>query len=159
MRLIAAVAGALFALAAAAPHGFAMGSDPTPPAPAANAQKDFEDGKKAINASQWDRAIELMKKALATEPKNADAYNYLGFAYRKKGDLKSAAGYYDTALKIDAKHKGALEYQGEMFLKLGRLDDAYNNRVKLRDLCTSSCHELRELDRAISDYHKSAPKT
>jgi tetratricopeptide (TPR) repeat protein len=159
MRIVAAIAAALIALAAPVQ---AMGPDPAPaPAkPAARApSKDFEDGKKAINAAQYDKGIDLLKKVVAADAKNADAFNLLGFAYRKKGDLRSAAGYYDQALKVDASHKGALEYQGEMFLKLGRLDDAFKNRVRLRELCPETCPELRELDRAIADFHKSAPKT
>ena len=159
MKTIAAVAAALIALAAAAPQGFAMGSDPTPPKPAVNTKKDFEDGQRAIQAAQYDKGIELMKKVVAAEPKNADAYNYLGFAYRKKGDMRSAAASYETTLKINANHKGALEYQGEMFLKLGRLDDAFKNRVKLRELCPKGCAELSELDRAIADFHATRKKT
>ena len=100
-----------------------------------------------------------MKKVVAANAKHAEANNMLGFAYRKKGDLRSAAGYYDQALKIDANHKGALEYQGEMFLKLGRPEDAVKNRVRLSNLCPETCSELQELDRAIADYHKSMPKT
>lgn len=162
MKIVGLVAAAALAVCVSASGGFAMGPDPVPAAPARpanSAQKDFEDGQKAINAAQYDNGIELMKKVVAAQPKNADAYNLMGFAFRKKGDLRSAAGNYDAALKIDANHKGALEYQGEMFLKLGRLDDAYKNRVRLRDVCQTGCNELRELDRAIADFHKSAPKT
>jgi tetratricopeptide (TPR) repeat protein len=162
MKTLGLIAGAALIACISASGAFAMGPDPAPvaaPRAANSAQKDFEDGQKAINAAQYDKGIELMKKVVAAQPKNADAYNLLGFAYRKKGDMRSAAGNYDAALKIDASHKGALEYQGEMFLKLGRLDDAYKNRVRLRDACPSGCNELRELDRAIADFHKSAPKT
>jgi tetratricopeptide (TPR) repeat protein len=43
----------------------------------------------------------------------------LGFSFRKMGNLDKAAFYYEKALTISPKHKGALEYQGEMFLTLG----------------------------------------
>ena len=158
MKTIFAVAALLAGLAVAAPQVNAMGSDPTP-APPANTKQDFEDGKKAAQAGQYDKAIELMKKVVAAEPKNADAYNYLGFAYRKKGDVKPAAASYETALKLDPKHKGALEYQGELFLKLGKVEDAMKNRGQLHVLCPTGCAELSELDRAIADHAATGGKS
>lgn len=159
MKTFFAAAALLAGLAVAAPHGAsAMGADPTP-APPANTKKDFDAGKQAVQAGQYDKAIELMKKVVAVEPKNADAYNYLGFAYRKKGEVKPAAASYETALKLDANHKGALEYQGELFLKLGKMEDAMKNRARLVVLCPSGCAELSELDRAIADSKASGGAT
>jgi tetratricopeptide (TPR) repeat protein len=152
MRMLS-VAAALMVLAIAAPQVWAMGSDPTPaPAAKSNPIQDFTSGKNAIQAGQYDQGIEWMKKVVAADPKNADAYNYLGFAYRKKGDVKQASAAYETALRLDVNHKGALEYQGELFLKLNQMDDALKNRGRLQVLCPAGCTELRELDRAIADF-------
>lgn len=156
MRTFALAVAALSLLAFAAPDARAMGMDPAPAAPTANtAQQDYAAGVAAIQAGLYDKGIEAMKKVVAAEPKNADAYNQLGFAYRKKGDVKGAGMAYDTALKLNANHKGALEYQGELFLKLNKMEDAMKNRARLQALCPTSCTELRELDRAIAD-HKAA---
>ena len=43
--------------------------------------------------------------------------NLLGFAYRKTGRW-TRRPYYEQALRLDPKHKGTLEYQGELFLML-----------------------------------------
>lgn len=137
--------------ALAAPGAWAMGSDPAPAAKS-NPVQDFTSGKNAIQAGQYDDGIMWMKKVVAADPKNADAYNYLGFAYRKKGDVKQASASYDRALQLDVNHKGALEYQGELFLKLNKMDDALKNRARLQVLCPAGCTELRELDRAIADF-------
>jgi len=39
--------------------------------------------------------------------------------------LVAAASYYNTALTIDPKHIGALEYQGELFIQLGDIEKAW----------------------------------
>lgn len=153
---VAAAAVLLSLVVLAVPDGRAMGmgSDPMP-APRASVQQDYATGLKAIQAGKYDEGIEAMKKVVAADAKNADAYNQLGFAYRKKGDVKSAGMYYDTALQINAMHKGALEYQGELFLKMNKTEDALKNRARLQALCPTGCAELKELDRAIAD-HKAA---
>ena len=152
MRSLALTAAALSLLILAGPEVHAMGSDPAPAPHANTVEKDFNAGKAAIQAGQYDKGIEMMRKVVAADPKNADAYNYLGFAYRKKGDVKAAGSSYETALKLNANHKGALEYQGELFLKTNKMEEAMKNRARLQVLCPTGCTELRELDRAIADH-------
>jgi len=155
MRTFALAAAALSLLVLAGPEVRAMGSDPAPAPKANTTEQDFNSGKAAIQAGQYDKGIEAMRKVVAADPKNADAYNYLGFAYRKKGDVKQAGSSYETALKLNANHKGALEYQGELFLKTNKMEDAMKNRERLQVLCPTGCTELRELDRAIADHKAS----
>ena len=73
------------------------------------------------------------------------------------GNLDNAAKYYKVALEINPEHKGALEYQGEMFLKLDDLASAKGNLEKLAKLCPSGCDERAELTRAIADYMAMKP--
>ena len=54
------------------------------------------------------------------------------------------------ALRLDADNKVALEYQGEMFIELGRLDEANANLAKLQSLCPESCEELEMLENYIT---------
>ena len=93
-----------------------------------------------------------MEKAIKEEPDNADIYNYLGFAHRQIGDYDNSKIYYEEALSIQPDHKLALEYQGELFLKLDDVHSAQSNLVKLRELCPEGCDELTDLDIAISKY-------
>ncbi len=157
MKRLVFAASLIMTLPFAAPGAFAMGSDSSPPPP--TAQENFNSGKKAIYAGRYDRGINLMEKVVRVQPKNADAFNYLGFAYRKKGDLNNAAKYYKVALEIDPDHKGALEYQGEMYLKLDDLAAARGNLGKLAVLCPSGCDERAELTRAIADYLATKPSS
>jgi Flp pilus assembly protein TadD len=134
----------------------AMGGDDKPVT--STAKQDFDAGEKAIKAAKYDEAIGLMKKVVAQEAKNANAHNYLGFAYRKKGDLKLAAQYYTIALKLNPDHKGALEYQGEMFLMLKDLTSAQKNLTRLRELCPKGCEEREDLEHDVKEYRASHPK-
>jgi Flp pilus assembly protein TadD len=134
----------------------AMGGDDKPAA--STAKQDFDAGEKAIKAAKYDQAIGLMKKVVAQEAKNANAHNYLGYAYRKKGDLKLAAQYYNTALKLNPDHKGALEYQGEMFLMLKDLTSAQKNLARLQQLCPNGCEEREDLEHDVKEYMISHPK-
>ena len=65
------------------------------------------------------------------------------------GNMKLAALNYKKALDIDPKHKGALEYQGEMFITLGQLDKARVNLKKLEKICFLRCEEEKTLKQSI----------
>ena len=109
---------------------------------------------KLINNKSFEAAIENLLKAEKNNKKDADIYNYLGFSFRKMGNLDKAAFYYDKALKISPKHKGALEYQGEMFLTQGNLKLAEANLKKLKKICFLGCKEEKMLKESIIKYNK-----
>ena len=88
-------------------------------------------------------------KNLSPQKDEADRQNLLGFTARKSGDLVGAASYYNTALTIDPKHIGALEYQGELFIQLGDIENAQINLAKLEKICWLRCHEEYELRSAL----------
>ena len=88
-------------------------------------------------------------KNLSPQTDEAERQNLLGFTARKFGDLAAAASYYNTALTIDPKHIGALEYQGELFIQLGDIEKAQGNLAKLEKICWLPCNEEYELRSAL----------
>ena len=102
-----------------------------------------------IAASNWVKAIADLKLIVAASPKSADAWNLLGFSYRSHGDLKLADTAYDTALKLNPKHTGALEYQGILYIKLGQMDEAKDNLAKIKAICGTTCTEYKDLAKAL----------
>ena len=108
-----------------------------------------------IKAKDYKAAIDDLNK-IADTTQHADVYNLLGFSFRKSGDMKNGATFYAKALDFDPNHKGALEYQGEMYVELGQMDKAKANLVKLVALCPSGCEEREDLEKAIAG---TAPKT
>jgi tetratricopeptide (TPR) repeat protein len=155
--IIALVGGLLLALLFYSEPVLAVGGNDDIDKPMSEAQQNFENGQQAVYKAKYDKAIGYLKRALELERKHADAYNYLGFAYRKKGNLKLAGLAYQEALKINPDHKGVLEYQGEMYLKLGDLNAARRNQAHLQSLCSNGCDELKELTRAIADFRATSP--
>src|SRR6478752_1527388 len=86
--------------------------------PAKPVDPNFAQAKVAIEAQNYAAALPLLQQVVAKDPKNADAYNLMGYATRKSGDPNGSLQYYNTALQIDPKHLGAHEYVGEAYLML-----------------------------------------
>ena len=85
-------------------------------------------------------------------PQNADIQNYLGFVSRKMDKLGKSDAYYKKALQINPMHKGALEYQGELFLQYKNVEKAKANLKLLERICGVNCEEYKELKKAIESF-------
>ena len=59
---------------------------------------------------------------------------------------------YDTALRIDPSHRGALTYSGELALRNGNLPVAEQRLARLEKLCARKCEEYLSLDSAVRRY-------
>ena len=112
--------------------------------------KEYYKAVKLIKANNFKDAISLLETLVTKNPDDADILNYLGFSFRKTGDLVKSSHYYEKALNINPKHLGALEYQGELFITLGKIDKAKANLAQIDDICITQCKELRALEKAIS---------
>jgi Flp pilus assembly protein TadD len=139
-------------LASAFPAAANMGSDDKPAASAA-----MTTARAAIDKSDWSGAEGTLRKVVADEPRNADAWNWLGFSLRKQGRLDDAFTAYAKALEIDPRHKAAHEYAGEAALLAKNLPKAEAHLAELTKLCSPiPCEELKELKAAVDAYRKAA---
>ena len=110
----------------------------------------FESIYGLIRLEKFAEAHESLKFIRVLTPsKEADKYNLLGFTARKSGDLNAAAEYYKKALEINPKHIQALEYQGELYLQLGEMEQAKKNLEKIKTICWFICKEKKMLEEAI----------
>lgn len=91
---------------------------------------------------------------------NADWHNLMGYALRKSSppDLDGAQRHYDTALRLNPKHLGALEYSGELALMKGDLATAEQRLATISRLCSSPCEALDDLKLAIARYKAAPPR-
>ena len=112
----------------------------------------YNQALKLIKDKNYSEAIIKLKEAENKAKSDADIKNLLGFSSRKSGKLDDAKKYYEKALLLDPKHKGALEYQGELFLMLGDKVAAEKNLQKLDKICWLGCSELDDLRAAIRNY-------
>ena len=124
---------------------------PTPSVAAKNLTTDLTKIRSLIEAKNFSAALTALQAADKTFPNNADINNLLGYSARNLKQYKPAATYYAKALKIDPKHLGALEYQGELFMLTKKTSDAKKNLSKLKSLCGVNCEEYIDLKKAIGN--------
>jgi Flp pilus assembly protein TadD len=95
----------------------------------------------AINHKDYSEAIGHLDGLIKEQPKNADAYNMLGFSHRKMKNYETAERYYHRALTLDPGHKGAMEYLGELYVETQRMEQARELLSKLDKACWLGCKE------------------
>jgi Flp pilus assembly protein TadD len=111
-------------------------------------------GRKAIETKDFKSALGHLTKAVQEEPNNADAHSMLGYSHRKLGTLDKSMEHYQRALKIDANHRSAREYLGELYLDMNQLADAEKELASLKKACPffGKCEEYDDLKEAIEKY-------
>lgn len=108
----------------------------------------YDEAKAMVDEGNFAAALPKLINVTKEDPKNADAWNLLGFTYRKLGQLADSDKAYLTVLKINPNHLGALEYQGELFITTGKIDKAKANLAKLQGLC-GKCEQAEDLEKAL----------
>ncbi|MFQ5466627.1 MAG: tetratricopeptide repeat protein [Kiloniellaceae bacterium] len=123
--------------------------------PAKTQDSAYTKAQDLIAASKFQAAVPLLQKAIAADPKSADAYNLLGFSQRKLGNKENAFASYQKALALEPEHLGANEYLGELYLETGQIEKARERLEILDGACFLGCDEYRELKAAIKTYRPS----
>ena len=132
------------------------------------------DGGGSSNASLYDEAVKLVKRAGKLErkekldkakklysqafsklekahkknKKDPDILNYMGFTSRKVGNFEIAEKFYLQGLSIKPNHNGINEYLGELYVQTNRIDKA-NERLEILKNC--NCDEYKELGLIIKN--------
>jgi Tfp pilus assembly protein PilF len=83
----------------------------------------------AQRGENLDYALNLVQKALEFDPSNGAYLDTLGWFYFKKGDLENALRYLENA-SVLSKDPEVFEHLGDVYLKLGKLNDAKKNWQK-----------------------------
>ena len=111
-----------------------------------------------IKARQWTEAIGELKRVNDTG--SADWNNLMGYSLRKAPtpDLAAAERHYDEALRLDPKHRNALEYSGELYLMKGDLAGAEKRLAALDKACTFGCEQYTDLKKAVERFKASGNK-
>jgi len=110
-------------------------------------------GVSAAKAGKYQEALNDFTRALQANPKDANTLNMLGYTNRKLGNFPASLDYYQKALAIDPKHRGAHEYLGELYLDMKQPDKAQAELKTLDDLCTFGCDEYDDLKKSITAYN------
>jgi tetratricopeptide (TPR) repeat protein len=139
------------------PPAMAAGSSSTsrPPDRPQAQLSDYDIGVKAVQAGDYQRALGSLQKVVQADPRNADAWNYIGFSQRNLQHYDESLAAYEKALAINPNHRGANEYLGELYLKTGDLEKARDRLAKLQSLCPGGCSEYEDLKNAVAAYQSA----
>lgn len=99
-------------------------------------QQVFRDAKEKEKSEakvkdEYTKALKDFKKAADLDPTLYQAFNGMGYTLRKTGDATKALEMYDKALAMAPGFPDAMEYRGEAYLALGRVDDAKQSYMTL----------------------------
>ncbi len=92
--------------------------------------KKFAKLRKKID-KQYGRAVDDYEDAVGHYPRFYQAYSSLGYALRKLGQYEESLVAYNQSLEINPYYDEAIEYRGEAYLGLNRLDEAKGAYMEL----------------------------
>ena len=98
-------------------------------------------GSRRTGRPRWTRS----SRAIGLRSAFPDAWNELGYALRHQGRYGESLDAYYEALRLRPNFPEALEYLGEAYVKMGRLEDAHRVLDRLRALDPDRAQELAQV--------------
>lgn len=83
---------------------------------------------------KFESALDKFTKATTLNPGFPEAWNNMGYCYRKLGKLPESLDAYDKAIGIRGDYAQAREYRAETYLALGQLENARKELDFLRQM-------------------------
>ena len=107
----------------------------------------IEQGRQLAVAGYYDEAIGVLQAV--SSKVDPLALTYLGYSYRKIGDVEHGMALYHKALRFDPDSVVTHEYLGEGYAEAGEIELALAELARVKDLCGTQCEEYRDLAEAI----------
>jgi tetratricopeptide (TPR) repeat protein len=124
----------------------------------ADAQGDKEREKlRSKIERQYKSAAREFQKAIDGNPGMYQAWGSLGYALRKQGDYDASLEAYDRALELQPDYGEAIEYRGEAYLGLGRVEDAKQAYQQLLDNDRALSNDLLVAMKSWVETRSAAP--
>ena len=108
------------------------------------ADDHYNKGLALSDGGKYSDALPEFQRAVALRADFAEAYNMIGFTYRKLGKLNLSLRNYENALKIRPDFPQAYEYLGETYLAADDLVHAMKDYLYLKDGGKPQAQELWE---------------
>ena len=89
-----------------------------------SAKENYNIGYKAFHSEDYRKAISYYRKAIQLDPKFSDAMDNCGIAYRRLGNLDSAAYFYKESIKINPEGMVAHGNLAIIYSHQGKYEDA-----------------------------------
>ncbi len=94
---------------------------------------------------EYDKSVKNFNEAVELKPNFAEAFNNLGYCYRKLDNLPQSLNAYHKALEIQPEFPQAREYLGETFLAMDSLHLAQGQLQLLQELKSPYADTLLKL--------------
>ena len=110
--------------------------------------------REAVARQEYAKAAAVLREALGKGAANADYHNLYAYALRKgpAPDWDLVFQHYHEALRLDPRHRGAHEYIGDAYLRVGNVPKAREHLTALDRLCFFGCREYTDLRAAVREY-------
>ncbi len=105
-----------------------------------------------VHQGRYVTAVPLLVRVISRDPRNADAYEYLGYSFERLGERRAARVFYRRALEIDPDHRRVNGYLGALYLEGGEVAKAEERLRALERTCVLGCAEYTILEKAITDH-------
>ena len=105
----------------------------------------YETGRDLAMMGRYDEAITILN--FAATPQDKRVLNYLGYSYRKSGQIDVGLKYYAQALAVDPDYVLVREYLGEALIMKGDIVGAKAQLAEIETRCGVTCEpyvDLRE---------------
>ena len=161
LRLVALIA-LVVAIGVPAPaRGDGGGSSRPKAVSPKQADPQYTNAVRTIQASKFAEAIPLLEQVVARDQANADAYNWLAYATRRNGDPAKAIGIYQQALsaRSQAPRRPRVHRRGVSRPQRPPQRQAAPGHARLAVLLARA-RSTRDLKKAIQEYERNggAPK-
>lgn len=117
-------------------------------------QQLLNQGVGKLEAGNFAEAVVIFQQAATANPKNAEAFSYIGRSYDEAGFQARAYRYYQIALEIDPDQLQALAWSGMIDVTNEDSDQAREKLYRLERLCGVDCNQYQEL-KAVVDTLKN----
>lgn len=124
----------------------------------AEAASDANEKRRSRGTAQkeYEQARRHFEEAVRLDAYLHEGFTYLGYANRKLGRHAQALDAYQRALELNPEYSYAIEYQGQAYLGLNRIDEARFNYLRLYALNKGQAKKLLQAMQSWLDAHKDA---
>lgn len=111
-------------------------------------------------AKNYEKAIKAQVAATQANPQHHEAANELGYALRRMGQYSQAIQWYDHALELQPEFLEAIEYRGEAYLAVGKIDAAKQAYMELfRNDLELAAQLLTAMEAWVTKQSAQAPES
>jgi tetratricopeptide (TPR) repeat protein len=111
----------------------------------------YNAGREFALEGRYDEAITTLNYVANAQDKRV--LNYLGYSYRKSGQIDVGLTYYKQALAIDPDYTLVREYLGEALIQMGDISGAKGQLAEIKNRCKGACPEYAELAKQLAPFN------